>query len=67
MPLGPGQEIFSAPDPAPPTLRRLAARRGLAISPDEAARIDACVAADQLGLWIERALDAASMAEVFTG
>jgi len=49
------------------TLRRLAARRGLAISPDEAARIDACVAADQLGLWIERALDAASMAEVFTG
>jgi hypothetical protein len=47
------------------TLRRVLARRGLPLSKELEARIDACVEVERLDGWLDRALGAGSAAEVF--
>jgi hypothetical protein len=46
-------------------LRRVLARRRLALTVDEEARIDGCQDAATLERWIEQAVDAASAADAF--
>lgn len=47
------------------TLRRVLARRGLVLSPEQQARIDACTALSSLERWLDNAIVATSPSDLF--
>jgi hypothetical protein len=50
-------------DGARASLRRVLARRGIPLSAEDEARIEACTSTDTLALWLEHAIDAPSAAD----